>query len=79
MLRVENYFEIIYYLASPPEHLVLVGDWGYWDGRTAGLIHPGENFVVLHVFCDGNWKCARCVAESTHITEFTPALTEGLL
>lgn len=36
----ECYFKIIYDIASPPEHLVLVGDWGCWDGCTAALIHP---------------------------------------
>lgn len=46
----ECYFEIIYYIASPPEHLVLVGDWGYWDGCTAGLIHPGKTSYFCMCF-----------------------------
>lgn len=33
-------FKIIYSIASPPEHLVLVSDWGYGDGCAADLIHP---------------------------------------
>lgn len=35
----ECYFRIVYYIASPPEHLVLVGDWEYWDRCTAGPLH----------------------------------------
>lgn len=55
-------------------------------GRWLGILgwiclsHPsGENFLLRRVFCEGNCKCACCVAKSTHITEFTPVLLEHLL
>lgn len=48
----ECYFEIVCYMASPPEHLVLVGDWGYWDRCTAGLIWPGETFYFCMRFVE---------------------------
>lgn len=42
-------FKIIYSIASTPEHLVLVSDWGYWDGCAAALIRPGMCFVKVIV------------------------------
>lgn len=47
------YFKIINSIDSPPEYLVPVGDWGYWDGCAAGLIHPGKTSYSCMCFVKG--------------------------